>query len=60
MAAVKNENLIIGSLVSNSVLFSYESHIGQINALHLSPSYRNALITAGEDGTIRLYSTLQV
>ena len=51
---------ILGTLVSNCIIFSYESHIGQITSLDQSPAYRNALASASTDGTVRLYSTLQV
>lgn len=57
---VRKYNLNTGPLVSNCILFCYESHIGQVKSLDVSPSHRNALASAGEDGTIKLYNTLQV
>lgn len=45
---------------NNLITFAYSPHTGPIHATAYCPTHRNLFLTSSNDGTVRLYSTLQV
>lgn len=58
-SSIANSDEIYQSLRSETDKFMYEKHIGAVTSLELSPFNRNVFLSAGQDGFVKLFHTLE-